>query len=46
MLTIGSVNDIFSEKNRDCIEWKEQATHADMDRVYIYEKIAESAKIS
>ena len=33
LLTIGSVNDMFNEKSRDSIEWREQATQADMDRI-------------
>ena len=32
LLTIGSVNDMFNEKSRDSIEWREQATQADMDK--------------
>ena len=33
LLTIGSVNDMFLEKSRDSMEWREQATQADMDRI-------------
>jgi len=33
LLTIGSVNDTFMEKSRDSIEWREQATQGDMDRI-------------
>ena len=32
-LTIGSVNDMFMEKSRDSIEWREEASQADMDRL-------------
>ena len=32
LLTIGSVNDMFNEKSRDSIEWREQATQPDIDR--------------
>ena len=32
LLTIGSVNDMFLEKIRDSMEWREQATQADMDK--------------
>ena len=32
LLTIGSVNDMFLEKNRDSIEWRQEASQADMDR--------------
>jgi len=32
LLTIGSVNDMFLEKNRDSMEWKEQASQADFDK--------------
>ena len=32
LLTIGSVNDMFNEKSRDSIEWREEANQADMDR--------------
>ena len=31
LLTIGSVNDMFLEKNRDSMEWKEQASQSDFD---------------
>ena len=34
LLTIGSVNDMFMEKSRDSIEWREEASQADMDRLY------------
>ena len=33
LLTIGSVNDMFNESNRDKIEWREEASQADMDRI-------------
>ena len=33
LLTVGSVNDMFNEKSRDSIEWREEATQADMDRI-------------
>ena len=33
LLTIGSVNDMFNEKSRDSMEWREEATQADMDRI-------------
>ena len=32
LLTIGSVTDMFLEKSRDSMEWREQATQADMDK--------------
>lgn len=32
LLTAGLVNDMFLESSRDKIEWKEQASQADMDR--------------
>ncbi len=32
LLTIGSVNDMFNEKSRDSMEWREEATHGDMER--------------
>ena len=32
LLTIGSVNDMFLEKNRDSMEWKEQASQSDFDK--------------
>ena len=32
LLTIGSVNDMFLEKSRDSMEWREQATQVDMDK--------------
>ena len=32
LLTIGSLNDMFFEKSRDSMEWREQATQADMDK--------------
>lgn len=32
LLTVGLVNDMFMESSRDKIEWKEQASQADMDR--------------
>jgi len=32
LLTVGLVNDMFLESSRDKIEWKEQASQADMDR--------------
>ena len=31
-LTIGSVNDMFNEKSRDSMEWKEQASQSDFDK--------------
>ena len=31
LLTIGFVNDLFMEKTRASMEWREQATQADMD---------------
>ena len=33
LLTIGSVNDMFNEKSRDSMEWKEQASQSDFDKV-------------
>ena len=33
LLTIGSVNDMFMEKSRDSIEWRQEASQADMDRL-------------
>ena len=32
LLTIGSVNDMFNEKSRDSMEWREEASQADMNR--------------
>ena len=32
LLTIGSVNDMFNEKCRDSMEWREEASQADMNR--------------
>ena len=32
LLTIGSVNDMFNEKRRDSMEWKEQASQSDFDK--------------
>ena len=32
LLTIGSVNDMFNEKSRDSMEWKEQASQSDFDK--------------
>lgn len=32
LLTIGSVNDMFLEKSRDSIEWRQEASQTDMDR--------------
>ena len=32
LLTVGLVNDMFMEGSRDKIEWKEEASQADMDR--------------
>ena len=32
LLTIGSVNDMFNEKSRDSIEWREEASQGDMDK--------------
>ena len=33
LLTIGLVNEIFNESGRDKIEWREEASQSDMDRV-------------
>ena len=33
LLTIGSVNDMFNEKSRDSLEWREYANQSDMDRI-------------
>ena len=48
LLTIGSVNDMFNEKSRDSMEWKEQASQSDFDKykekkVRIYAKISRSS---
>ena len=32
LLTIGSVNDMFLEKSRDSMEWREEASQGDMDK--------------
>ena len=32
LLTIGSVNDMFNEKRRDSLEWREEASRGDMDK--------------
>jgi len=32
LMTIGLVNDMFMEKSRDSIEWRQEASQADMDR--------------
>ena len=32
LLTIGSVNDMFNEKSRDSMEWREEASQTDFDR--------------
>ena len=32
LLTIGSVNDMFNEKRRDSLEWREEASQGDMDK--------------
>lgn len=32
LMTIGLVNDMFLEKSRDSIEWRQEASQADMDR--------------
>ena len=32
LLTIGSVNDMFNEKSRDSMEWREEASQGDMDK--------------
>lgn len=32
LMTIGLVNDMFLEKSRDAIEWRQEASQADMDR--------------
>ncbi len=34
LLTIGSVNDMFNEKRRDSLEWREEATAADIKRMF------------
>ncbi len=31
LLTIGLVNDMFNESGRDSMEWREEASQADMD---------------
>ena len=31
-LTIGSVKDMFNEKSRDSMEWREEASQGDMDK--------------
>ena len=31
LLTVGLVNDMFMESSRDKIDWKEEASQADMD---------------
>lgn len=33
LVTMGTVYDMINESNRDSIEWREQATQADMDRI-------------
>ncbi len=33
LLTIGLVNEMFNESGRDGIEWREEASQSDMDRV-------------
>lgn len=33
LLTIGSVNNMFNEKRRDSLEWREEASQADMNRI-------------
>ena len=30
LLTIGSVNDMFNEKRRDSLEWREEVSQGDM----------------
>ena len=32
LLTTGSVNDMFNEKSRDSMEWREEASQADMNK--------------
>ena len=32
LLTIGSVHDMFNEKSRDSMEWREEASQGDMDK--------------
>ena len=32
LLTIGYVNDMFNEKRRDSLEWREEASQTDFDR--------------
>lgn len=32
LLTIGSVNDMFNEKRRDSLEWREEDSQADMNK--------------
>ena len=32
LLTIGSVNDMFNEKSRDSMEWREEASQANMNK--------------
>ena len=45
LLTIGSVNDMFNEKSRDSMEWKEQAAQSDFDKLKM-KKVRIAAKIS
>ena len=33
LLAIGFVNEMFNESGRDKIEWREEASQSDMDRV-------------
>lgn len=44
LLSFGSVNDMYTEKSLDSIEWREEAFQADMDRLQV--KNADSAKFS
>ena len=32
LLTVGLVNDMFTESSRDSLEWREEASQADFDR--------------
>ena len=45
LLTIGCVNDMFNEKSRDSMEWKEQAAQSDFDKFQV-KKVRIAAKIS
>ena len=33
LLTIGLVNEMFNESGRDGIEWREEVSQSDMDRI-------------